>query len=282
MNIAIVGAGRLGTTLAQITILAGHAVAIYDVNPQATQQSILEIAQTLEQQVQAGALDYQNAARARALLGSTTILEHCGQAEVVIECAPEQLDVKKMILERLDKVAPATIPLATTSATLSISVIASAAHKHPERVLGLHFFDPQGPLVEIIRADHTSPSSIDQILSVLRELGKDGVTVRDQPAFLVNRLLNIYSGEALKIMAEQHLPPESIDRLMGSLGVQNPPCRYLDQVGLDADLETKTFLYNATFQEARYRPHPLQQKMVQLGHLGRKSGRGFYPYADAE
>src|SRR5574341_45546 len=164
MNIAVIGMGTTGTGIAQVAALAGNAVVLYDISPQAVQRAQIHIAKALEEMISAGQLDYEKAAHIRTLIGSTTVLEHCGEATIAIECVPEQLDLKKALIERLDSTAPQSTILATCVKLLSVSAIASAAQKFPERVIGMKFFAPlpSTHLVEIIRAAQTAAAAVDR------------------------------------------------------------------------------------------------------------------------
>ena len=282
MNIAIIGAGTIGSAIAQIAARSGHAVALYDISQQVLQRAIIQITKALELNVQKGEISYEQAARTRALIGTTVVLEHAGEADFILEAAPEDLDTKKGIFERLDKAAPRTTTLASTTNSLSISVIASAAKQFPDRVVGLHFFNPpaQVRLVEVIRGDQTSPTAIDKASQFAQSLGKETVTIKDMPGFLVNRVGDAFTGEALRMVGEGNLDAETVDRLMESLDFKTPPFRHLDNVGLDTALNFKEWLYDATYQEPRFRPSHILRHLVQANRLGRKTKQGFYKYTD--
>lgn len=280
MNIAIVGAGTIGTGFAQLAMLAGNAVALYDTSTQALQRAQLRITRELEEGVQKGVIDYHKSVQVRKLLGSTTILEHCAEADVVIESAPEQLELKKMLFERLDKVAPQAVILASCTSTIPLTVMAGVAKRYPERVIGTHFLTnvQESKLVEIVRADQTSATTVDQIVTLMQQLGKEIIISKDAPGFVVNRVTSAYTNEALRLLGEGNLTAEAIDKLMESLEFKAGPFRLMDEAGIDTNLSAKQALYDATFHEPRFRPHFIQQKMVQAGLLGRKTKQGFHKY----
>lgn len=278
----MIGIGTIGSAIAQLAARSGHAVALYDISQQVLQRTIIQMTKSLELSVQQGEMSYEQAARTRTLIGSTVVLEHCAEADLIIEAAPENLDVKKEIFERIDKVAPRTSVIASTTNSLPISVIAAAAKQFPERVIGMHFFPPPATvkLVEIIRGDQTTQVIVEKAVQFALSLGKETVTIRDNPGFLVNRIGDALTGEALRLVGEGHLDVETIDRLMESLDFTTPPFRQLDQTGLDTVLAYKEWLYQATYQEPRYRPHHVLRHLVLAGRLGRKSKQGFYKYSD--
>lgn len=280
MNIAIIGAGTHGAGLAQIVALGGHAVALFDVDSQALNRARQWIAQHLEKQVMQGKTPRPEADRAKNAIVPVTVLEQCAEADFMIEAVPDQLEAKRTLFEKMDRIAPRTTILATTTATLSITAIATAAKRHPERVIGMHSFEPvtTHKLVEVIPGDQTAQDVVDRSLHLLRGLGKTAVTVKDMPGFLVNRVLTVYTGEALRLIGEGQITPEGVDKLMNSLGIEQGPFALMDTLGIDVHLVLTEHLYQAFYQEARYRPHPIQRKMVLSNRLGRKTRQGFHKY----
>ncbi len=280
MNIAIIGAGVRGTSIAQVAALHGHKVALYDLNAELLQRAKLRLAQQLDRQVNAQTLTAAQAEQAKQVIGTTTTLEQFSEADFFIEAAPETLEVKQTLFERIDRFSPRTSVLASTTTTFPMTVLAAMAKRHPQRVIGMAFHPPiqAHPLVEVVTADQTAPDTIERVLFLLRNLEKTPVTTKDTPGRIATRLSTVYTGEALRLLGEGHVTPENVDTLMASLGVQQGPFRIMDALGIDTHLSITRALYDAYYQEARYRPHPIQQKMVQSNHLGRKTGQGFYPY----
>ncbi|NJL95516.1 MAG: 3-hydroxyacyl-CoA dehydrogenase family protein [Anaerolineae bacterium] len=282
MNLSIIGAGGIGRALAQVAVLAGNAVLLYDIDAATLQTAQLQIARGLEQSVNDGGVEFHKAAQARLLLSTAPTLEACAEADLVIDCSPEKLDVKKGVLGRLDQAADPKTLLAVQVETLSPSAIAAAATRHPQRVMGLHFFPPieSNPLVELIRIAQATPTLLDHLVDLLDQMDKKALLAPDQPGFLVNRLTDAYTAEALRMLDEGKLEAAALDRLMNTLGFPIGPFQLLDDLGLDTTLQAKLALYQGTDHEPRYRPSRTHRQRVQAGALGRKSGQGFYTYDD--
>lgn len=267
MNIAIIGTGTLGSQVATLAALQGHQVAIYDVNAQILQQAQLRIARKLDEYLQAEKITLQMAARARQVLVTTTELEACGEADILIEAAPEALEVKRQLIEKLDRFTPLNTPIATTAANHPITAIASAAQKMPQRIAGLHFFGltHMAQFIEVVRGDQTAPETITPLLYVARQMAEEVAVVNDVPGFLLQRVSNIYTNEALHILGEGNTDTATLDKLMESLGFDQGPIRKLDEIGIEESQQLTQHLYNAYYHEPRYRPHHLLDKLVQSG-----------------
>jgi 3-hydroxybutyryl-CoA dehydrogenase len=280
MNIAVIGIGTRGTGIAEVMALGGHTVAMYDVNNHLLERAQLRITQNLDKRVSQNEIKPPDAERAKKNIIPTAMLEQCAEADFMIEASPEQLEVKKTLFEKMDRVAPRSSVLATTSNMFSITAIAAAATRFPERVVGLHFFEPiaSQKLVEIVPAEQTIKDMIDRCLFLLRSLGKEVVTVKDTPGYIVDRISTVYTGEALRMVGEGQITAETVDKLMESMSIEQPPFRLIDTIGVDTHLEITKRLYDAYYNEARYRPHAIQQRMIQANRLGRKTKRGFYEY----
>lgn len=278
-SVAVIGSGTMGRGIAHAAALAGHPVVLFDLSEGLLEIAIRSIQSAIDEGVRRGKTRPETAKRAKESITLTTMLEDAAVVDLVIEAVPEQLELKRNIFGRLDTMAPANTILASNTSSLSISAIAAATQR-PERVIGLHFFNPAHlmRLVEIIRGDFTDHSTTATCRDFVETLGKTAVLCKDSPAFIVNRIARPFYGEALRMLGEGVADHESIDRLISSLGFRMGPFELLDLIGIDVNFAVTQSVYNAYFQDPRYRPHPIQQRMVDSGRLGRKSGRGFYNY----
>lgn len=274
-TVAILGGGTMGAGIAQAALAAGSSVALFDTSATALVAAQARIAAGLEK---------QGAAQAARRLTTSSDLATVAGAELVIEAAPEQLDLKRDLLARAGALCPAPAILASNTSSLPIAALAAAC-PGAERVAGLHFFNPvhRMALAEVVRAPATDDATIERLLAFARALGKTPVLVRDTPGFVVNRVARPFYGEALRLLGEQAADPAAIDqalRLAG--GFPLGPFALMDLIGIDVNFAVTRSMYEQSFGEPRYRPHPIQQQMLLAGRLGRKSGRGFYDYGKPE
>lgn len=277
--IGILGAGTMGAGIAQVAASHGHNVVLYDVQAQFAQRGMERIRQGLERAVKKSQLTPQEMDTTLSHLWTTTDLSDLHTATIVIEAVPEELALKRDIFHALDHLCcPETILCSNTS-SLSIAALAGATER-ADRVAGLHFFNPAPvmPLIEVVRADSTSDETISRLIDLARRWGKTPVVVKDTPGFIVNRVARPFYAEALRLLDHGVASVETIDRIVRAAGFKLGPFELLDLIGLDVNLAVTQSIYNAFFQEPRFKPHPIQQRMVEAKRLGRKTGRGFYDY----
>lgn len=277
--IGILGAGTMGAGIAQVAAGHGHNVVLYDVQAQFAQRGMERIRQGLERAVKKSQLTPQEMDTTLSHLWTTTDLSDLHTATIVIEAVPEELALKRDIFHALDHLCcPETILCSNTS-SLSIAALAGATER-ADRVAGLHFFNPAPvmPLIEVVRADSTSDETISRLIDLARRWGKTPVVVKDTPGFIVNRVARPFYAEALRLLDHGVASVETIDRIVRAAGFKLGPFELLDLIGLDVNFAVTQSIYTAFFHEPRFKPHPIQQRMVEAKRLGRKTGRGFYDY----
>lgn len=278
-RVLVIGAGTMGTGIAQVAARAGYRTSLFDVAPGAAEKSLGRIGDSLARAVEKGRCTAQERDDALARLTAAADLDAAAaQADLVVEAAPEDLQLKKELFARLSKAARGDAILASNTSSLPVTAIAAAA-RNPERVVGLHFFNPVPAmkLLEIVQGERTSPMVIVAARAVGARLGKEVVVVRDAPGFATSRLGIALAMEAIRMVEEGVASAEEIDRAI-ELGYGHPmgPLKLTDQVGLDVRLSIAEHLTSELGE--RFRPPQLLRRMVRAGKLGKKSGEGFYKY----
>jgi len=277
-RIGVVGAGTMGQGIAQVVAASGFNVQLYDVADEQLTHAKNAIDKGLEKLVAKEKMTAEGKQEALARLSTTTALDALSDCSVIIEAAPEQPALKEKLFRDISHLSSDAI-LASNTSSLSLTRLAAVCER-PERVVGMHFFNPVPvlKLVEVIRAEQTSDATVERIEALTKALGKTAVPVGDAPGFAVNRLLVPMINEAAFIVQEGTATPEAIDDAM-KLGAAHPmgPLALADLIGLDVCLAIMEVLQEG-FGDPKYRPCPLLKRMVAAGYLGRKSGRGFYIY----
>jgi 3-hydroxybutyryl-CoA dehydrogenase len=278
-RVAVLGSGTMGGGIAQVCALAGFETVLYDLTPELAGAGVERIAASVQKGVSLGKTAPEAATAALGRLHATANWDDLATVDLAIEAAPEDLALKRDIFKHLDGLLPPHALIASNTSSLSITAMAAATER-PERCLGLHFFNPSVlmQLIEVVRGDATADETIETGLAFARALGKTPVLVRDTPAFIVNRVARPFYGEALRLLGENAADAPAIDGLMRSLGFKMGPFELMDLIGLDVNFAVTQSVYHAFFEDPRYRPHPIQQRMVEANLLGRKTGRGFYEY----
>jgi 3-hydroxybutyryl-CoA dehydrogenase len=278
-NIAVIGAGIMGTGIAQVAAQASHRVWLYDSKPHAAQQAKDKLAQTLQTLVDKGKLPATEAEATLARIEPVEQLGALAQAAVAIEAIVEDLAAKRALFRELEATVGAQAVLATNTSSISITAIANGLQR-PGRLVGMHFFNPvpMMKLVEVVSGLQTEPAIAAQVFELARAWGKTPVHARSTPGFIVNRIARPYYAEALALLLEQAAPPELLDACLRGAGFRMGPCELMDLIGHDTNLAVTKSVYEANFFDKRFVPSLVQAEMVAGGLLGRKSGRGFYAY----
>ena len=282
-TIAVIGAGTMGHGIAQVAAAAGFRVVLNDVDRESLAQGVSSIEANLEKGIQRGKLTEDDRDRTLQQIHGTTNLEECAAADLIIEAAPEKLEVKKDILRQLEFASDHPFVFASNTSSLSITKIAGSS-KRPEAVIGMHFFNPVHimRLVEIVIGEKTSAETIDTVTSVGRKMRKEPIVVKDVPGFASSRLGVVLGLEAMRMFEQGVASAQDIDTAM-ELGYNHPmgPLKLTDLVGLDVRLHIAEYLHRELGSEA-FRPPEVLRRLVSEGKLGKKTGQGFYDWSKEE
>ena len=279
-RIGVVGAGTMGAGIAQIACLGGFETVLYDLDDKALKRGVEMLRNGLRRGVGRARWSEQEATGAAARLHADVLLEALSDCEFVIEAAPEDLDLKRNLFDRLAGVCSEDAVLATNTSSLSVTAIAAAVPA-PERVVGMHFFNPPAlmKLVEIVAGDESGEPALELATEVAGRVERTPIRAHDGIGFVANRCARPFTLEALRMLGEGVATHEAIDRIcrLGG-GFRMGPFELMDLIGIDINYGVARSFAEQSFGEPRWRPHPIQARMVAARRLGRKTGRGFYAY----
>jgi 3-hydroxybutyryl-CoA dehydrogenase len=277
-RVVVCGAGTMGSGIAESCARAGFRTVLYDLDAGRASAAVAQVARNQETLVQKGKLSAADAAEATARLVPAASIRDCS-GELIIEAIVERVDVKQDLFRTLAEVNDNKAVFATNTSSLSVAAIAQTI-PHPERVCGLHFFNPAQvmKLVEVVDSGMTDAAIIARMVDFCRQLGKTPVVCKDSPGFIVNRVARHYYLEPLRLVEQGVCSIEQADALLEDAGFRMGPFRLMDLIGNDVNYAVTTSLYEASGHAERFRPSPIQRDKVEQGQLGRKTGKGYYDY----
>lgn len=276
-TILVAGAGTMGQGITQVCAQAGYTVYLFDVQPESIQRGLLAIDKNLALLVSKNRLKQEEVVHIASRIKGTETVDV--PADLVIEAIIEEAEAKRKLFAAIEKVVAPSAILTSNTSSIPITQLA-ATLRHPNRFAGLHFFNPAPvmKLVEIISGAATEKSVMEKLKLFVQSINKVSVVAQDAPGFIVNRVARHYYVEALKLVEEGVASPEQIDALLRTSGFKMGAFELMDLIGIDINFSVTSSLYNGFHQEPRFRPSRVQQLKVLAGHLGRKSGQGFYKY----
>lgn len=279
-TIGVIGAGTMGAGIAQVAAQSGYRVVLYDISDAVVQAALTKLAATLQKLVDKGRMTADAHTALLANITPSSNLADMSTAQVVIEAAPERLDLKQKLFAELDNHTAPDAILATNTSTLSVTQIA-ATTAHPARVVGMHFFNPAPllPLVEVISGIQTEAGVADTIVALAEKMGKKPVRAADVPGFIVNRVARPFHLEGLRLLEQNVTDAATIDRLVREGGgFKMGVFELQDLIGIDINYAASNSVYEAYHHAPRFRPSFRQRQQVDSGNLGRKTGKGWYDY----
>jgi 3-hydroxybutyryl-CoA dehydrogenase len=281
MKVAVIGAGTMGSGIAQVAAQAGHSVVLFDTRKEAVDKALAGLRKVLDRLVEKGKLTSEQADGIHGRIAPASDLKELAGSGLVIEAIIEDLGIKQKIFAELEGIVGTDAILATNTSSLSVTAIAGGL-KHPGRMVGLHFFNPAPllPLVEVVPGLAGDEALASRCVTLMTAWGKVPVVCKDTPGFIVNRVARPFYGEAIRIHEEGIADMPTIDAAMKSVGFRMGPFELMDLIGNDINFTVTKTVWEAFFYDPRYKPSFTQQRQVESGRLGRKSGRGYYSYAE--
>jgi 3-hydroxybutyryl-CoA dehydrogenase len=279
-RVGVVGAGTMGAGIAQIAALGGYRTSIYELDSKALERGLEQLRNGLRRGAERGRWTEQAAIDALERIETDTIVEVLKDCDLVIEAAPEDLDLKRNLFERLSSACGPETVLATNTSSLSVTAIA-AAIPEPGRIVGMHFFNPPAlmQLVEVVAGDESGEPELEMATEVAKGMGRTPIRAQDSVGFVANRCVRPFFLESLRMLGEGLAPHDEIDRIVRlGAGLRMGPFELMDLIGIDVNFAVAKSFWEQSFGEPRWRPTPIHERMVASGRLGRKTGRGFYAY----
>ncbi len=277
-RIAVVGAGTMGAGIAQVSAAAGFETILFDIAEAAVTKGLQGIEKNLSVALEKKKIAEDEKQKTLSNLRVTTNFEEL-KADVIIEAIVEKLEVKQDLFRKLAAINADDSIFATNTSSITISKIADGISR-PERIVGMHFFNPAHlmKLVEVVSGEKTSSENVKLVYELVLKFGKEPVMAKDRPGFIVNRIGKLYHTEPIKILEEGKADVKTIDALLEASGFKMGPFKLIDLIGVDANLNVTKSLYELMDHDLKFKPSETQQKMVDEGKLGKKSGEGFYKY----
>ncbi|MGV1048678.1 MAG: 3-hydroxyacyl-CoA dehydrogenase NAD-binding domain-containing protein [Solirubrobacterales bacterium] len=282
-RVGVIGAGTMGAGIAQVAALGGFETLLHDAVPAALEAGLARVGEGLEKGVGRGRWSEEEGAAARGRLGAAAELADLAGCELVIEAAPEDVELKRELFARVAAACGAGTVLATNTSSLRVADVGVGV-PGPERLVGMHFFNPPAlmKLVEVVATPASSEAALATVTEVARRMGRTPIRAKDSPGFVANRLTRPFFLESLRMLADGVAEVETIDRAVRRAGFRMGPFELIDLIGLDVNLEIARSFHRQGGAPERWRPSPIQERLVAEGKLGRKSGQGYYRYPREE
>jgi 3-hydroxybutyryl-CoA dehydrogenase len=284
VRIGVVGAGTMGAGIAQIAALGGYETFLYEIDEKQLERGLEMVRNGMRRGAERGRWSETEADDALERLRTDTLIEFLRDCDLVIEAAPEDLDLKRNLFDRLAAVCGPEAVLASNTSSLSVTAIAAAAPE-PQRIVGMHFFNPPAlmQLVEVVAGDESGEPALERATEVAHGMGRTPIRARDSVGFVANRCVRPFFLESLRMLAEGVARHDEIDRIVRlGAGLRMGPFELMDLIGIDVNFAVARSFWEQSFGEPRWRPNPVHERMVTSGRLGRKTGRGFYTYEKGE